>query len=110
MNAETFQDDLQDLESAEDFLEYFDIPYDEATVKVNRLHILQRFHDYLAAQTPGESGDAGALRDLYRGLLAQAYSDFVNSDAQTEKVFKVFQRPPPGVAYVPLDEAFGRKS
>ncbi|SEK30553.1 nitrogenase-stabilizing/protective protein NifW [Ectothiorhodospira marina] len=110
MNSETLQDDLQDLESAEDFLEYFDIPYNEAVVKVNRLHILQRFHDYLSAQTPGEPSDARATHDLYRGLLSQAYSDFVNSDAQTEKVFKVFQRPPPGVAYVSLDEAFGRQS
>ena len=39
--------DLEELSSAEDFLDYFGIGYDPAVVHVNRLHILQRFHDYL---------------------------------------------------------------
>ena len=43
-----FEDDLEDLVSAEDFLEYFQVPYEASVVHVNRLHILQRFHDYIA--------------------------------------------------------------
>ena len=35
MENNDFLDDMQDLVSAEDFLEYFDIPYDERVVKVN---------------------------------------------------------------------------
>ncbi|HTH40809.1 MAG TPA: nitrogenase-stabilizing/protective protein NifW, partial [Rhodocyclaceae bacterium] len=50
MSREDFELDLEDLASAEDFLNYFDIPYDQGIVHVNRLHILQRFHDYLAKQ------------------------------------------------------------
>jgi nitrogenase-stabilizing/protective protein len=34
--------------------------------------------------------DEEALRAIYKRLLMQAYQDFVVSDAQTEKVFKVF--------------------
>ena len=38
---------MADLESAEDFLDFFGVAYDPAVVEVNRLHILQRFHQYL---------------------------------------------------------------
>ena len=43
----SFTDDIEELESAEDFLNYFELPYEPSIVHVNRLHILQRFHDYL---------------------------------------------------------------
>ena len=94
--------DLADLESAEDFLDYFDIAYDPGVVQVNRLHILQRCHDYLA-QADGARLPSHAE---YRASLARAYDDFVHSDAITEKVFKVLQRAS-GVATVPL-AAIGR--
>ena len=48
MTGQRLDDELQDLSSAEDFLEYFGVAYDQKVVQVNRLHILQRFHDYLA--------------------------------------------------------------
>ena len=38
---------LEDLSSAEDFLDFFGVEYDASVVQVNRLHILQRYHDYL---------------------------------------------------------------
>lgn len=81
--------DMEALESAEDFLEYFSIEHDSTVVQVNRLHILQRFHDYLSAGSlPAEEGPR---RELYRELLQSAYEDFVNSNALTEKVFNVFR-------------------
>lgn len=90
MSTEDFMDELEDLVSAEDFLEYFEIPYDETVVKVYRLHILQRFHNYLtAAKMPT---DEAGMRAIYVNSLAQAYQDFVSSDAATEKVLKVYQK------------------
>jgi len=85
-----FEDDLEDLESAEDFLQYFAISYNQSIVHVNRLHILQRFHDYLQKATDSMPDDETAKRAVYTKLLERAYQDFVDSDAQTEKVFKVF--------------------
>ncbi len=81
--------DMEELESAEDFLEYFDIEHDSAVVQVNRLHILQRFHDYLSAG--GLPAEEDPRRELYRELLQSAYEDFVKSNALTEKVFNVFK-------------------
>ena len=94
-------DDLEDLVSAEDFLDYFAIPYAERVVKVNRLHILQRFHNYLAAAKMPE--DELGQRAIYLNSLTQAYQDFVNSDAKTEKVLKVYQRAS-GMSTVPITQ------
>ncbi len=102
MSAEDFLDDMDDLVSAEDFLEYFEIDFDQKVVHVNRLHILQRFHDYLskAEETPG---DEAALREHYKMHLEKAYSDFVESNALTEKVFKVFHMHGPQETFVSID-------
>jgi nitrogenase-stabilizing/protective protein len=90
---------LKALSSAEDFMVFFGVPFDERVLQVNRLHILKRFYQYLhqaqglpAGASEGLTGlDDIALFRAYRGLLAQAYGDFVRSNAVTEKVFKVFQ-------------------
>ncbi|MBQ0961176.1 nitrogenase stabilizing/protective protein NifW [Ideonella sp. 4Y11] len=82
---------LKALSSANEFLEFFGIAYDEHVVNVNRLHILKRFYQYLR-QADGLAGlDEVAMFTRYRELLARAYQDFTTSDAATEKVFKVFQ-------------------
>lgn len=100
---------LEELEGAEDFLNYFDIAFDQSVVHINRLHIMQRYHDYLqksADAMPDECGDA-ARRDIYRKLLLRAYTDFVESDALTEKVFKVFKMNEPQSTFVSIDQLFG---
>jgi nitrogenase-stabilizing/protective protein len=102
MPSAAFQEELSDLSSAEDFLDHFEIPYDRKVVQVNRLHILQRFHDYLEqARALLPEGDL-ALRAAYQRLLARAYQDFVTSDALTEKVFNVFHAVQ-AEAFVPVD-------
>jgi len=99
----TIQAAMAELESAEEFLEYFEVSFDPAVVQVSRLHILQRFHDYLKREEWPE--EEPALREFCAQWLQQAYQDFVDSDARTEKVFKVFRNNPQEV-FVPLDSAF----
>lgn len=86
----SFEEEMEELESAEDFLQYFQLDYVSSVVHVNRLHILQRFHDYLQNAADGMPEDEAPKRAVYSKLLQRAYQDFVESDAQTEKVFKVF--------------------
>lgn len=104
MELEEFEDELQDLESAEDFLNYFDIPFEQKVVHVNRLHILQRFHNYLNAATM--PADLLGVNALYINALTNAYQDFVNSDAQTEKVLRVHQKAS-GTSFFSLDQLGG---
>ena len=82
---------LKALSSANEFLDFFGIAYDERVVNVNRLHILKRFYQYLH-----RAQDLDGLNEIdmfrrYREFLVQAYTDFTTSNAATEKVFKVFQ-------------------
>lgn len=94
MNLLSFDEELQDLSSAEDFLTYFAVPFDQRVVHVNRLHILQRFHDYLAQASESMPEGDEPRREVLKRLLERAYQDFVTSDALTEKVFRVFHDPP----------------
>lgn len=98
-----FDDDLEELNSAEEFLNYFAIDFEPAIVQVNRLHILQRFHDYLGKTQEMPEEDT-ARRLIYKELLTTAYSDFIDSDAKTEKVFRVFHMGEPSVVTIPLSE------
>ncbi len=106
----TLEEALEELVSAEDFLEYFDVPFDQSVVHVNRLHILQRFHDYMAKQAPNLPPDEEQQRGIYRLWLSRAYQDFVESNSITEKVFAVFQnqaKPEGGFSsFVSIDKVF----
>lgn len=96
-------EELEELESAEDFLDYFAIAYERSVVQVNRLHILQRFSDYLQ-----QDGAGGKTREFYQAALQRAYHDFVNSNAQTERVFKVFRMGEPQEVTIPLGQFISR--
>jgi nitrogenase-stabilizing/protective protein len=100
MDELTLDEAMEELVSAEDFLNYFGIEYDPSVVHVNRLHILQRFHDYLGKAAMPD--DEASQRAAYVTLLKQAYQDFVKSDALTEKVFKVFHMHESQVKFVPI--------
>lgn len=100
----SFEDDIEELESAEDFLQYFELDYEQSIVHVNRLHILQRFHDYLNKGADHIPEDEDSKKQVYKQLLARAYGDFVESDAQTEKVFKVFKMGEPQTVFISLGD------
>jgi len=103
---------LQTLETAEEFLEYFGIRYDQRVVDTCRLHILQRTHDYLAGDSL-DGLDDDAVHDRVRAMLEQAYADFTASNPLTERVFKVLreagERPADGggAAFISLDDIAG---
>lgn len=104
---EELDEALEELESAEDFLDFFDVGYDPGVVQVNRLHILQRFHNHLAQQEADLPSACEARFAFYQQLLGQAYQSFVGSSAQQEKVLKIFRRGKPGSGFVSLDSIGG---
>ncbi len=91
----TFHNDLADLTTAEDFLDYFAIPYEQQVIDRCRLHILQRAHDYLASARNGGGESAeepeAQHRERLRAMLEQAYRDFTASHPLQERVFKVLR-------------------
>ena len=97
-------DDMEDLVSAEDFLNYFDVEFDEKIVNVNRLHILQLYHNELAAAELPQ--DQGERREMYKQILIRAYESFIDSDAKTEKVLKIYKNLGPQSTFVSMEEVF----
>ena len=78
---------------------------EQRVVNVNRLHILQRFHDYLSADTGLDALDDEGMAARYHVHLERAYQDFVVSNAIAEKTFKVHKEEARRMAdrFVPLD-------
>lgn len=99
------EDDLSELEGAEDFLNYFAIDFEPSVVHALRLHILQRYHDYIAEVTAAPEDEA-ERKALYAELLNKAYQDFVNSDAKTEKVLQIYKSldTPAEPGFVPMSD------
>jgi nitrogenase-stabilizing/protective protein len=87
----TLTQKLKQLSAAEEFLEFFGVPYEQSVVNVSRLHILKRFYQYMRQERGLDGLDEIEMFKQLRSLLATAYDDFVRSNAAQEKVFKVFQ-------------------
>jgi len=83
---------LSKLSAAEEFLDYLGVDYDQQVLNVNRLHILKRFQQYMAATPYLGKLDEAKLRETCRGLLSKAYSDFLRTTPKQEKLFKVFKQ------------------
>lgn len=79
------------LVDAEEYFDFFQLPYDPQVVNVNRLHILRKFSQYMEEIDPANLSDAEKF-DRYRLALQQAYEVFLSSTAVDEKLFKVFQK------------------
>ncbi|MCU0543580.1 MAG: nitrogenase-stabilizing/protective protein NifW [Oscillatoriaceae cyanobacterium Prado104] len=84
--------DFNKLVNAEDYLNFFELPYDAQFVNVNRLHILQKFSAFMKA-IDAESPDLNEAEKLerYKAALQQAYDTFTSSSPLDEKLFKVFK-------------------
>ena len=106
MSDNDWLDDLDDLVSAEDFLNFFAVAFEQKVVHVNRLHILQRFHDYL--KRSAALSDAAAERQRYQAALSRAYEDFVDSDAKSQKALKIYRMGEPQEVRISVDQLITR--
>lgn len=87
--------EFNQLVNAEEYFEFFELPYDPPFVNVNRLHILQKFATLIRAIDPSLS--ESEMLDRYRVALEQAYRTFTTSSPLDEKLFKVFNDKPQNV-------------
>ncbi|MFQ4141516.1 nitrogenase-stabilizing/protective protein NifW [Chlorogloeopsis sp. ULAP02] len=91
-------DKFQKLTEAEEYFEFFQLPYDQKVVNVNRLHILKKFSQYI--QEIDENYTDLSSKDKlskYCEALQQAYQVFLESTPQEQKLFKVFNQKPKNV-------------
>ena len=90
--------DIDELETAEDFLDYFSVPFDPAQVRVCRLHIMHRFHQALSVACAPDDGPG--RQALAARLLAEAYQAFAGIPVREQSSLRVYQRLEP--QFVPL--------
>lgn len=88
--------ELQDLTSAEEFLDHFAIPFDRGAIHPVRTSMLRLFRQYLVAEALPE--DAEARRAALRACLARALGDALATARQPT------QAPPPApvTTFIPL--------
>ena len=100
---------LKRLSSAEDFFAALGVAYDEAVLRVARLHILRRMGQYLNSDELEGLPDALSAARA-KATLQRAYADFERSSPLAERVFQVLKdhdprRPvTPKAGFVGLDE------
>ncbi|NNN13172.1 MAG: hypothetical protein HKL81_05445 [Acidimicrobiaceae bacterium] len=98
--------------SAEDFFDFFRLPYDDSVVAVNRLHILRRFGERLIGidsefETVGSDSESATRFGRLREALVESYDEFLVGGALDYRVFRVLQVAGEGVR-IPLGETRGR--
>lgn len=105
----SFKDDFESLETAEDFLDFFEIECDPRAVRVNRLHILQRFHDLLETAGGVDGLDDQAAFDRGRAALDEACRSVLATKAPDRKIFRVHRlsEERAAAAFVPLGAVRG---
>lgn len=86
--------EFKQLVDAEQYLDFFQIPYNPHFVNVNRLHILRKFSSFIMAIDAAAPNLSDRDRlDRYKTALQEAYNVFITSSPGQEKLFKVFSRP-----------------
>ncbi|NMG05569.1 nitrogenase-stabilizing/protective protein NifW [Brasilonema sp. UFV-L1] len=91
-------DKFKKLEDAEEYFEFFQLPYDQKVVNVNRLHILKKFSQFIKEIDENDTDLSISDRfSKYREALQQAYQVFLESTPQEQKLFKVFNQKPKNV-------------
>ncbi|MEH2068336.1 MAG: nitrogenase-stabilizing/protective protein NifW [Nostoc sp.] len=91
-------DEFKQLVDTEEFLQFFNLPYDQKFVNINRLHILKKFSQYIK-EIDDNSPDLSPEERLneYSLALQKAYQLFMESTPHEQKLFKVFNDKPKNV-------------
>jgi nitrogenase-stabilizing/protective protein len=89
---------FQKLTQAEEYFDFFGLPYDQKVVSVNRLHILKKFSQSIQ-EIDDNYTDLSVEERLnkYCEALQKAYQVFLESTPQEQKLFKVFKQKPKNV-------------
>jgi nitrogenase-stabilizing/protective protein len=89
---------FQNLTQAEEYFEFFGLPYDQTVVSVNRLHILKKFSQSIQEIDENYTDLNPEDRlNKYCEALQKAYQVFLESTPQEQKLFKVFKQKPKNV-------------
>ena len=90
--------EFRKLADAEQYFQFFQLPYEQQLVNVNRLHILKKFSQLMTeidANFPNDSDEEKLAK--YKDALIDSYNLFITSSGVEQKLFKVFKEKPKNV-------------
>lgn len=104
---------IDELDTAEAFFAYFDLPWDPAVIRSKRLHIMHEFNRRLGAVIDVPPSEPAVDRTgpiarhtvrwaLARHLLDQSYRHFLQGDVAVKSGLSVYQRNQP--SFVPWSQ------
>jgi nitrogenase-stabilizing/protective protein len=88
--------EFNQLTDAEQYFQFFELPYDAKVVNINRLHILKQFSNSIGQIDITGLSEAEELAE-YRKALINAYELFLASSGIEQKLFKVFNEKPQNI-------------
>jgi len=101
----TSLDGVEELESAEAFLDFFGIPYEAAQVRSKRLHIMHHFNQQIKNASSERCMNEQDRFLLAKTLLADSYRIFHHQDVKSNSTLGVYNRLTPSfVAMSKLQE------
>lgn len=101
----TSLDGVDELETAEAFLDYFGIPYEAAQVRSKRLHIMHHFNQKIKTAKVDRCLNEQDRFLLAKTLLADSYQAFHHQDVKEHSTLGVYSRLTPSfVALTQLQE------
>lgn len=82
---------LMELTDAEDFFDFYHVPYHSEILNISRVHILKKFRMYLKEDgyLDGDTSDRDIWR-VQRALLFRAYREFLKPTPVRQKFFPSF--------------------
>ena len=101
----TSLDGIEELESAEAFLDFFGIPYEAAQVRSKRLHIMHHFNQQIKKAKADRCLTEQDRFLLARTLLADSYQAFHHHEVKEHSTLGVYSRLTPSfVGFAQLQE------
>ena len=92
--------EVDELETAEEFLHHFAVAFDPEQVRVSRLHIMHQFHTRLQRMTLSVALPEADRFALAQQLLTESYQQFHQQEARVNSSLQVYQRLEP--CFIPI--------
>ena len=112
-----FQDQLDALQSTEDFFDFFKVPYESRVMASQRLQIMQRLRcvlrelDATQRDGTGETMDDAGLAEVYRSALTRIYEECRDGTGPSARELrqKKVDDAPAATQFVPLTAIRGAR-
>ncbi len=86
--------EFKELTDTEDYLDFFDIEYDQRLVFVKRFHIMKKFGEMLEKAKEHDFGSEEKELEYYKFALLSVYKNFENGYAPSAaEIWDTFDKP-----------------